>query len=115
MVSSIVLHTTKDMDIATMTSPFGLGESVCDLTLGYYVHLTCAIMEELNTSIKRGKWKQIGHKLRKPESNITRHAPDWNPQGLTTNDDLQKIRPGKISLEEKPRLCCLGANCRSPL
>ena len=33
------------------------------------------------TTIKRRRWKWIGHTLRKGERNIARHAMDWNPQG----------------------------------
>ena len=33
------------------------------------------------TDIKKRKWGWIGHTLRKPTSNVTRLAPDWNPQG----------------------------------
>lgn len=40
-------------------------------------HQSC--MEE---SIKRRKWKWIGHTLRKPENNITRSAVEWNPLGF---------------------------------
>ena len=35
----------------------------------------------IEESIKRRKWKWIGHTLRKPENNITRSALEWNPQG----------------------------------
>ena len=31
--------------------------------------------------IKKRKWGWIGHTLRKPTSNVTRQALDWNPQG----------------------------------
>jgi hypothetical protein len=31
--------------------------------------------------LKRGKWRWIGHTLRKPKHNITRQALQWNPQG----------------------------------
>ena len=34
----------------------------------------------INT-IKERKWRWIGHILRRPPTNITRHALDWNPQG----------------------------------
>ena len=33
------------------------------------------------TEIRKRKWGWIGHTLRKPTSNITRQALDWNPQG----------------------------------
>jgi hypothetical protein len=29
---------------------------------------------------KEKKWKRIGHTLRKPPSNITRAALEWNPR-----------------------------------
>ena len=35
----------------------------------------------IEESIKRKKWKWIGHTLRKPGNNITRSALEWNPQG----------------------------------
>ena len=31
--------------------------------------------------VRRRKWGWIGHTLRKPASNTTRHALSWNPQG----------------------------------
>ena len=31
--------------------------------------------------IRRRKWRWIGHTLRKDQSNITRQALEWNPQG----------------------------------
>lgn len=54
------------------------------------------------TTIKIRKWKWFGHTLRKPESNTTGHALDWNPRGArrrgrprnswrrTTMDELEK-------------------------
>lgn len=36
---------------------------------------------EIEIEIKKRKWSWIGHTLRKPASNITRQALDWNPQG----------------------------------
>lgn len=59
--------------------------------------------EEVATTIKRRKSKWIEHTLRKPESNTTRHALDWNPQGArrrgrpknswrrTTMDEQEKL------------------------
>ena len=35
----------------------------------------------IETEIRKHKWGWIGHTLRKPASNITRQALDWNPQG----------------------------------
>ena len=35
----------------------------------------------METEIKKRKWSWIGHTLRKPASNTTRQALDWNPQG----------------------------------
>ena len=35
----------------------------------------------IETEIRKRKWGWIGHTLRKPASNITRQAFDWNPQG----------------------------------
>ena len=39
-----------------------------------------AEQERNDTQIRRRKWGWIGHTLRKPTSNITRHALRWNPQ-----------------------------------
>jgi hypothetical protein len=35
----------------------------------------------ITQQIGRRKWRWIGHTLRKPSGDITRHALDWNPQG----------------------------------
>ena len=35
----------------------------------------------IETEIKKRKWGWIGHTLRKPASNVTKQALDWNPQG----------------------------------
>lgn len=35
----------------------------------------------ITNTIKKRKWHWIGHILRRPQSNITRQALDWNPQG----------------------------------
>jgi len=35
----------------------------------------------IESIIKQRKWGWIGHTLRKPASNVTRQALDWNPQG----------------------------------
>jgi hypothetical protein len=35
----------------------------------------------ISTEINKRKWKWIGYKLRKPPSDITRAALEWNPQG----------------------------------
>ena len=37
--------------------------------------------EDVATTIKRRKWKWIGHTLRKEKENTTRIAMKWNPQG----------------------------------
>ncbi|XP_022806441.1 uncharacterized protein LOC111343517 [Stylophora pistillata] len=37
--------------------------------------------ERIDIQIRRHKWGWIGHSLRKPSSNVTRHALRWNPQG----------------------------------
>ena len=39
-----------------------------------------AEQERVDIQIRRRKWDWIGHTLRKPISNITRHALRWNPQ-----------------------------------
>ena len=43
--------------------------------------------ERIEVQIMRRKWGWLGHTLRKPASNIARHALRWNPQG--------KRRPGR--------------------
>jgi hypothetical protein len=35
----------------------------------------------ISTEIQKRKWKRIGHTLRKPPSDISRAALEWNPQG----------------------------------
>ena len=40
-----------------------------------------AQQERIDTQIRRREWGWIGHTLREPTSNITRHALRWNPQG----------------------------------
>ena len=37
--------------------------------------------EPVSRTITTRKWKWLGHTLRKPNTNITRQALDWNPQG----------------------------------
>ena len=37
--------------------------------------------EEIENTIKRRKFKWLGHTLRKPPTSVTRQALDWNPQG----------------------------------
>ena len=37
--------------------------------------------ERVEVTIRRRKWKWIDHSLRKPVTNITRQALEWNPQG----------------------------------
>ena len=37
--------------------------------------------EDVETTIKRRKWRWIGHTLRKAPNNTTRMAMEWNPQG----------------------------------
>ena len=39
-----------------------------------------AEQERSDTRIRRRKWGCIRYTLRKPTSNVTRHAPRWNPQ-----------------------------------
>ena len=38
--------------------------------------------EDVETTIKRRKWKWIGHTLRKVPNNTTRMAMEWKPQGM---------------------------------
>ena len=37
--------------------------------------------EPVTQKITSRKWGWIGHTLRKVNTNVTRHALDWNPQG----------------------------------
>lgn len=37
--------------------------------------------QPIDITIKHRRWKWIGHTLRKPNSNITKQALEWNPQG----------------------------------
>ena len=50
--------------------------------------------ERIEVQILRRKWGWLGHTLRKPASNITRHALRWNPQG--------KRRPGRPNVKPGP-------------
>jgi hypothetical protein len=36
----------------------------------------------ISTEIQKRKWKWIGHTLRKPPSDITKAALEWNPQRM---------------------------------
>ena len=38
--------------------------------------------EKIEVTIRRRKWRWIGHTLRKPATNITRLSLEWNPQGV---------------------------------
>ena len=40
-----------------------------------------ANQDPITQQIARRKWRWIGHTLRKPPGDITRHALEWNPQG----------------------------------
>ena len=46
----------------------------------------------IEESIRRRKWKWIGHTLRKPENNIRRSALEWNPLGL--EEEVAQINLG---------------------
>ena len=46
--------------------------------------------ERIEVTIRRRKWRWIGHTLRKPATNITRLSLEWNPQGVR-----RKGRPKK--------------------
>ena len=37
--------------------------------------------QQIETEIKRRKWRWIGHTMRKPPTNVTRQSLKWNPQG----------------------------------
>ena len=37
--------------------------------------------EDIETQIKRRKWRWVGHTMRKEPNNTTRVALQWNPQG----------------------------------
>ena len=38
--------------------------------------------ERIEVTIRKRKWRWIGHTLRKPASNITHLSLEWNPQGV---------------------------------
>ncbi|XP_071123293.1 uncharacterized protein [Mytilus edulis] len=40
----------------------------------------------VDEELKKRKWRWIGHTLRKPKTNITRQALQWNPQGKRSRD-----------------------------
>ena len=48
------------------------------------------MQERIEVTIRRRKWRWIGHTLRKPATNITRLSLEWNPQGVR-----RKSRPKK--------------------
>jgi len=50
--------------------------------------------EDVETTIKRRKWKWIGHTLRKAPNNITRMAMEWNPQGRRSRGRPKQWRRG---------------------
>ena len=41
--------------------------------------LQCTKQKKIEVTIRRQKWKWIGHTLRKPVTNITRLSLQWNP------------------------------------
>ena len=56
--------------------------------------------ERIEVTIRRRKWRWIGHTLRKPATNITRLSLEWNPQGISsegqTEEVLEKDNPARI-------------------
>ena len=42
----------------------------------------CTKQERIEVTIRRRKWRWIGHTLRKPATNITRLCLAWKPQGV---------------------------------
>jgi hypothetical protein len=63
----------------------------------------------ISTEIQKRKWKWIGHTLRKPPSDISRAALEWNPQGTRKRvrpkttwrwTVLNKLKPEKKSWAE---------------
>ena len=50
-----------------------------------------ADQEAVKISVKRRKWRWIGHTLRKPANNITRQALDWNQKKRQTETHMEAI------------------------
>jgi len=53
----------------------------------------------IEESIKRRKWKWIGHMPHKPEHNITLCAMEWNPQGFRRRGCPKQY--WKLSVQDK--------------
>ena len=48
------------------------------------------LQERIEVTIRRRKWRWIGHTLRKPATNITRLSLEWNPQGVSRKGGPKK-------------------------
>ena len=55
--------------------------------------------EMIEVTIRRRKWKWIGHTLRKPIDNTTRQALEWNPQGKRNKGRPKKTWRRTVSEE----------------
>ena len=82
----------------------------------------------IETEIRKRKWGWIGHMLRKPASNITRQALDWNPQGKSkvghTKQTWRRSTDAEIKAagtnmgrakEDQPESSLLEGCCCGPL
>ncbi len=57
-------------------------------------------MESIVTSVKRRKWRWIGHTLKRESNNVARQALHYHPQGKrkvwTTKEKLEAIRAAEV-------------------
>ena len=56
---------------------------------------------QIDTDILKRRWGCLGHTLRKPNTNITRQALTWNPQGKRKRGDRKT--PGSVNLRQTSR------------
>ncbi|RUS89829.1 hypothetical protein EGW08_002441 [Elysia chlorotica] len=72
----------------------------------------------VETEIMKRKWGWVGHTLRKPASNITRQALDWNPQGKRKSRQVCRlpVSPGLSSASLARSVVCQSRQvCRLPV
>ena len=59
-----------------------------------------AKQERIEVTIRRRKWRWIGHTLRKPATNITHLSLEWNPEGVRRRGRPKTIRTIQQEYEE---------------
>src|SRR3984885_2003655 len=78
--SNIRTHTKKLQKFVNKSLRYILGIKWPD-TISNQLLLETTKMDPIIISIKKRKWKWIGHTLRREQNNIARQALEWNPQG----------------------------------